>query len=182
MHEPDRSIPVTVAAAVEAIEGLGLVGAGGYVAWGTIVGQPRDLSSAIALAVITVLTGVALLLVARGLWQARRWSRAPAVITQMFVLIVAVPMVRGDESALGIPMVVLAVLGLVVLLMPETAHVLSEEAATTRSGTVEPPSVDDGGDGGDESGAEAREDGADRSAEGAADGDPTSPGRRPPRD
>jgi uncharacterized membrane protein YgcG len=125
---PARPISVTIAAAVESLEGIAIIGAGGYVAWETIVGQPRDLPSAIALAVIAIITGVLIVLVGRGLLQARRWSRAPAVITQMFVLIVAVPMVQGDQGAIGLPLVVGAVVGMVVLLMPETAQALAEDA------------------------------------------------------
>lgn len=121
-----RPISVTIAAAVEALEGIAIIGAGGYVAWETIVGQPRDLPSAIALAVIAIITGALIVLVGRGLLQARRWSRAPAVITQMFVIIVAVPMVQGDQGVIGLPLVVGAVVGMVVLLMPETAQALAE--------------------------------------------------------
>jgi hypothetical protein len=140
---PARPISVTIAAAVESLEGIAIIGAGGYVAWETIVGQPRDLPSAIALAVIAIITGVLIVLVGRGLLQARRWSRAPAVITQMFVLIVAVPMVQGDQGAIGLPLVVGAVVGMVVLLMPETAQALAEDAR--------PHDADDGSDGPDDS-------------------------------
>jgi hypothetical protein len=137
-----RPVSVTAAAVVQALEGFVLVAVGIYVAYETIVGQPRDLPSAIALAVITVLTGVLLVLVGRGLLRTRRWSRAPAVMTQLFTLIVAAPMVQAGRHVLGVPLIAVAVIGLLLLLAPATGQALAGEPEPDAEPESEPPRSD----------------------------------------
>jgi hypothetical protein len=120
-------VTLRAAAAVEAVEGLAVVVAGANVASTTIAGHSRDVPSAIALAVVAIITGILMIMVARGLLRRRRWSRSPAVVTQIFLLIIAVPMVQGGQYGLGIPLVAAAVAGLGLLLAPPTARALLDE-------------------------------------------------------
>ncbi|MFM8772502.1 MAG: hypothetical protein ACKOFP_01435 [Actinomycetota bacterium] len=74
--------------------------------------------------------GAGLLLAAWGLWRARRWGRAPAVIGQLLGLVVGVPLVGapgGVERAVGILVVALAIAALVCLFLPSTTRALLEE-------------------------------------------------------
>jgi hypothetical protein len=138
-HGPGRPITLSAAAAVEALEGLAVVGAGAYLALATIAGQSRDVPSAVALAVVTIITGVLMIMVGRGLLGRRRWSRSPAVVTQLFLLVIAVPMARDGQYALGVPLVAAAVAGLGLLLAPPTARALLDEPPTDEPPKDEEP-------------------------------------------
>ena len=101
-------------------------------------GKSYQSSSGIALTVIGAGTSAALALVATGLTRVRRWSRTPALLTQLFVGIVGIYLVQGDRLWLGIPALVLAVAGLALLLVPPSLRALTftpkEPAAPQSSG------------------------------------------------
>ncbi|WP_311932463.1 hypothetical protein [Microbispora sp. H11081] len=118
---------LTVAAAVLAAEGLLALALGGYVAVETVIGEPTDLITSIAVAGFGVVGGVALLWVAWGLWLVLRWSRGPAVVTQIFALPVAISLIQSAQYAYGVPLVAAAVVALVMLLTPASTHALMGE-------------------------------------------------------
>jgi hypothetical protein len=123
----ERPLTLTVGAAIEAAEGVAALGFGLFVGWETIVGKPLDPASAIGVTVLALAGGAGMLLVARGLLQARRWSRSPAVLTQLFALPVSVSMIQGGQYAIGVPMIVLALVALVLLLCKPSNDVLVHE-------------------------------------------------------
>jgi hypothetical protein len=122
-----RPITLTAAAAVEAAEGLIALGFGFFVGWETIVGKPLDPASAIGVTLFAFLAGAGMLAVARGLLRADRWSRSPAVLTQLFALPVSVSMLQGSQYALGVPLIVLAVVALVLVLCKPSNDALVHE-------------------------------------------------------
>ncbi|GAA2094291.1 hypothetical protein [Actinomadura alba] len=122
-----RPITLTAAAAVEATEGIVALGFGFYVAWETIVGKPLDPASAIGVTLFAFLAGAGMLAVARGLLRAERWSRSPAVLTQLFALPVSVSMLQGEQYALGVPLIVLALAALVLVLCKPSNNALVHE-------------------------------------------------------
>ncbi|MCT9931249.1 hypothetical protein N5079_13585 [Planotetraspora sp. A-T 1434] len=126
-----RPATLAVAAAVLAAEGLlGLV-LGGYVAVETLIGKPSDMSSALAEAAFGMLAGAGIGWVAWGVWQALRWSRGPGVVTQIFILPVAISLIGSRQYAFGVPLVVAAVIVLVSLLAPQSTHALMGEDGST---------------------------------------------------
>lgn len=124
MREPPRLL--RVAAAIEALEGLALVGYATYFLLETLIGAAGDTTSAVALTAVTALLGLGALVAARGLHRGRRWSRAPAVATQIFALPVAVTFFQSGRPEIGAPLAVAAVAALVALFHPTTTHTLSE--------------------------------------------------------
>jgi hypothetical protein len=92
-------------------------------------GQSYHVSSGIALTVIGALAAVGLAWIARGLARARRWSRTPAVLTQLFVGIVGIYLLQGHRLDWGIPSVVLAVAGFALLFAPPSLRALTGQAA-----------------------------------------------------
>lgn len=122
-----RPATLAVAAAVVAAEGLLAVVLGGYVAVETVIGRPSDMVTAIAVAGFGLLVGAALLWVAWGLWQVLRWSRGPAVVTQIFALPVAFSLIGSAQYGYGIPLVAAAAVALVTLLAPASTHALMGE-------------------------------------------------------
>ena len=113
-------------------------------------GQSYHVSSGIALTLIGALAAAGLAWIARGLAQARRWSRTPALLTQLFVGIVGIYLLQGHRLDWGIVSVVLAALGFAGLLAPPSMRALTgSEKAVTAAGQ-------------------------------APAGDPARPGRKPP--
>ena len=91
----------------------------------TATGHSYQLSSGIALTAIGACTTVALAAVARGLAQGRRWSRTPALLTQLFTGIVAIYLLQGHRLDWGLPTAVLAVAGFAGLLNPSSFRALT---------------------------------------------------------
>ena len=95
-------------------------------------GQSYHVSSGIALTVIGIAAVAALALVAAGLARARRWSRTPALLTQLFAGIVGIYLLQAHRFDWGLTLMVLAVLGFAALLSPPSLRALTggEEAPT----------------------------------------------------
>jgi len=98
-------------------------------------GRSYHVSSGIALTLIGALAAAGLAWIARGLAQARRWSRTPALLTQLFVGIVGIYLLQGHRLDWGIVSVVLAALGFAGLLAPPSMRALTgSEKAVTAAG------------------------------------------------
>lgn len=88
-------------------------------------GKSYQVSSGIALTAIGVGTAVLLALTAAGLLRVRRWSRTPALLTQLFTGIVGIYLVQGERYWLGAPAIALAVAGFALLLAPPSLRALT---------------------------------------------------------
>ena len=88
-------------------------------------GQSYHANSGIALTVLGVAAVAALAVVAAGLARARRWSRTPALLTQLFAGIVGIYLLQGHRLDWGLALVVLAVLGFAMLLSPPSLRALT---------------------------------------------------------
>ncbi|GAA3620597.1 hypothetical protein [Microlunatus ginsengisoli] len=118
-----RAPGLVVAASVLAVEALGLLG--------LAVLQLREIdgSSSIAAGVGFAAYGVFLGLVARGLLRRRRWSRGPAVASQLIQLPIAWTLRSGADAWLAAILVVTAVVAVVgVLVASSTAALLPRDA------------------------------------------------------
>jgi hypothetical protein len=116
---------VLAAAAVQAAEALGVLAASVLAGIDTATGRSYELASGIAITIIGAGMAVALGLVAYGLRSGRRWSRTPAVLTQLFVGIVAIYLLQAARYYWGIPFILLAVAGLALILAPPSIRVLT---------------------------------------------------------
>ncbi|MEU0566337.1 hypothetical protein ABZ297_13195 [Nonomuraea sp. NPDC005983] len=120
-----RPLTLIIAAAVVALEGLVALGLGLYVAVETLLGKPENLTSALAEAAFGVLIGAGLLWVAGGgLFRVERWGRSPGVLAQIFMIPVAITLIQSDKPLIGIPLIVVALVGLGTLLAPPTTTAL----------------------------------------------------------
>jgi hypothetical protein len=116
---------VLAAAVVELAEAVLVFAAALWAGIATATGHSYQTSSGVAISIIGVGTAGLLALVARGLRHARRWSRTPAMLTQLFTGIVAIYLLRSGRLDWGIPVIVLAVAGLAALLAPASLKVLT---------------------------------------------------------
>jgi len=114
-----------LAAAVQALESAGVLVAAVFAGIDALQGKAYQNSSGIALTIIGIGTAVALALVAVGLARVRRWSRTPALLTQLFTGIIGIYLVQGDRYWLGVPALALAVTGFALLLVPPSLRALT---------------------------------------------------------
>ncbi len=97
-----------------------------YAGISAIQGKSYQNSSGIALTLIGIGTAVLLGVVALGLTRVRRWSRTPALLTQLFTGIVGIYLVQGHRYWIGLPAIALAVAGFAALLVPASLHALTD--------------------------------------------------------
>lgn len=96
----------------------------------TAAGQSYQVGSGIALTIIGVATAGVLAWIAVGLARARRWTRTPAMLTQLFVGIVGIYLLQSHRYEWGIPCLVLAAGGFAALLAPPSLRALGSQAAS----------------------------------------------------
>jgi hypothetical protein len=125
-----------VAAGVQAVEAAAVLFAAVLAGVDTGRGRSYHADSGVALTLIGIVTALALGYVASGLARARPWSRTPALLTQLFTVIVSIYLVQGHRLEWGVPGLVLAVAGFVTLLVPPSVRALTREPS---EGTQQPP-------------------------------------------
>jgi uncharacterized membrane protein (DUF2068 family) len=119
-------VTIVVAAVSLALEGLlGL----GYA--GVALGQVRMSRAVVGVGVAILMAsfGLLLLLVARGVFLGRRWSRGPAVVAQLILLPIAWSFRGGATTWISVTLAVLAIAVLVGVLHPRSTAVFVDTAA-----------------------------------------------------
>jgi hypothetical protein len=124
-----RPLTVALAAVVQALESAGILVAAVLAGIAASQGKSYQNSSGIAITAIGIGTALALTFVAVGVARVRHWSRTPALLTQFFTGVIGIYLVQGQRYAWGVPALVLAVAGLVLLFVPPSLRAL---AFTTR--------------------------------------------------
>ena len=125
-QSPGTPATLRGAAVVQAAEALVVLAATILAGVDAATGQSYHVSSGIALTLIGVFCAAALALVAVGLTRARRWSRTPALLTQLFFGIVGIYLLQGSRLDWGVPSVLLAVAGFAALLSPPSMRALTQ--------------------------------------------------------
>jgi hypothetical protein len=110
---------------VQALEAVLVVVAAVLAGVATSQGRSYQLSSGIAITVIGLATAVLLALVAAGLRRPRRWTRTPALLTQLFTGIVGIYLLQGGRYDWGSATVLLSLTGFVTLLAPPSTRALT---------------------------------------------------------
>jgi hypothetical protein len=119
-----RPSALVVLVALVAGQGIGLVCLAAFFLVELLVASPTSAARAVMAALLTFLAGLGLLAVARGLRRARRWARAPALVTQLLALPVAVGLVQGGRWYVGLPLILWALGVLALLFTPAVGEVL----------------------------------------------------------
>jgi hypothetical protein len=118
------------AAVVQAVESAVVLAATVLAGIDTAAGRSYQQGSGIALTVIGAASAAVLVLVAVGLARVRRWSRTPALLTQLFFGIVGIYLVQAHRLEWGVPLLVLAAAGLAALLAPPSLRALTRQEQT----------------------------------------------------
>lgn len=121
-----RPARLTAAAALTALEGLALLAGGVYMLVMGLAGSPDNPRQAETGGITLIVLALLPLLAARGLLKQRRWSRGPAIITQIMALPVPWQLLQADSAAIpaGIVLAIVAVASLVLLVNPATTEAL----------------------------------------------------------
>jgi hypothetical protein len=115
---------VLLAALVLAAQSAAILAASVYAGVSAIEGKSYQNSSGIALTAIGIGTAAFLALAAAGLARARRWTRTPALITELFTGITGIYLVQGGRLWMGAAALALSVAGFALLLAPPSLHAL----------------------------------------------------------
>jgi len=121
----ERPLSLLGAAGVQAADAAIVLVATVLAGVDTATGQSYQVGSGIALTLIGLATVAALATVALGLARVRKWSRTPALLTQLFVGIVGIYLVQSNRYEWGVPCLVLAVAGFAALLAPASMRALA---------------------------------------------------------
>jgi hypothetical protein len=123
--EGQRPAGLRLAAAAQLIEALGLCVAAVFSAISTAEGKSHQVAAGLALTLLALGTAAGLAAIAVGLARARPWSRIPAVITQVFVVIAGITLLDGNRPEWGVPALVLAGACVAGLLTPASLRALN---------------------------------------------------------
>jgi hypothetical protein len=130
MHEPPtapaRPTPLLVLVALAAAQGIGLAALAVFFLVELVVSTPLSVPRAVMAALLTLLAGLGLLAVARGLHRRRRWARAPALVTQLLVVPVGAGLVQGGRWYVGVPLIGWALGVLILLFAPAVSDALED--------------------------------------------------------
>jgi hypothetical protein len=118
-----RPLTLVVAAVILALEGLTALVFGGYAAVETLLGKPADVMSSLLVAAFGMGVGAGIVWVGWNILQEARWSRGPAVVTQIFALPLGWTL-APEQPALGIPLIAVAVVAGACLLAPPSTKAL----------------------------------------------------------
>ena len=121
----ERPRALRLAAALQALEAVGLCVAAGFAAVATADGQSYQRASGIALTLIAVGTAVGFALFAVGLAKARPWTRTPVVMTQLAIGAWGIYLLKDHRLDWGVPMVLVAACCLAALFTPASLRALN---------------------------------------------------------
>jgi hypothetical protein len=116
-------LPVRVAAALVALEGLAVIGYAGVQLAAAVDGVAQV---AISVGVFFLVYGAGQLLVARGLWRCEGWARSGAVATQLIQLGVAWSLRDDPTTALAVVLAVVAAATAALLLTKASMAVFAD--------------------------------------------------------
>ena len=114
-----------VATAAQAAEAVGLCVAVILNAIDTASGESWTTSNAIGFIVVEVIVAIGVALIAVGIARVRPWSRTPAVLTQVFTVMIAIWLLEAHQYAWGVPALLLTIAGCVGLFAPTSLRALT---------------------------------------------------------
>jgi hypothetical protein len=120
-----------VAAAAQAAEAVGLCVAVILNVIDSVSGDAWTTSNAIAFIAIEAVVAVGLGWTALGIARVRPWSRTPAVMTQVFTILIALWLLEAHRYGWGIPALLVAIAALAGLFAPTSLRALSRPGGMT---------------------------------------------------
>ena len=120
-----------LAAAAQGLEAAGLLVVAAVNLSDLAGGQTDQKSSAVAFIGVEVIVAIGLAAIAAGIARVRPWSRTPAVMTQVFAIILGIVLIQAHRFGWGFPALVFAAAGLAGLFAPTSLRALNHPRGTT---------------------------------------------------
>ena len=114
-----------LAAAAQGLEAAGLLVVAAVNVSDLAGGQTDQRSNAVAFIGVEVIVAIGLAAIAAGIARVRPWSRTPAMMTQVFAVILGIVLIQAHRFGWGLPALVFAVAGLAGLFAPTSFRALS---------------------------------------------------------
>jgi hypothetical protein len=114
-----------LAAAAQGLEAVGLLVVAAVNLSNLAAGQTDQKSNAIAFIGVEVIVAIGLAAIAAGIARGRPWSRTPAVMTQVFAVILGIVLIEAGRLGWGLPALVFAAAGLAGLFAPTSLQALN---------------------------------------------------------
>jgi hypothetical protein len=114
-----------LAAAAQGLEAVGLLVVAAVNLSELAGGQTDQRSNAVAFIGVEVIVAIGLAAIAAGIARVRPWSRTPAMMTQVFAVILGIVLIQAHRFGWGLPALVFAVAGLAGLFAPTSFRALS---------------------------------------------------------
>ncbi len=115
-----------------ALQGLALVVVGVVLGVQATTGRPSDRLGALLGAGLAVVTGIAVVLLARGLWRRRSWVRSPVTVVELLCLPVAWGLFQAHETLIGLVVGGVALLAITLVVLSTRWSGVPRELATRR--------------------------------------------------
>ena len=119
-----RSRPLMAGVGLLAAEGLALLVSGLWLAARSLGNDVSDRAGGETGAIVAILAGVGILLLARAVLGRKRWTRSPVIVLQILFLPVGVGLLQSGRPEYGVPVILLPLAILITLGM---ARALSPE-------------------------------------------------------
>jgi hypothetical protein len=116
---------LSLAAAVVALEAVGLCVAVVANIIDDVAGRTSTASNAMGFIVLEVIFAIGIAVIAVGIVRVRPWTRTPAVMIQVITGVIAIWLLQADKYGWGIPALLLAIAGLAALLAPPSLRALA---------------------------------------------------------
>ncbi len=110
-----------------AAESAGLVAVVAILFYDDLAAPVQSVVSAVALTVAAALLAAILAGLAWALTRKRAWARGPAIVLQLLLLPIGYTMITGGLPVLGVPVIVIGLVGAGTLLAPATRAALGME-------------------------------------------------------
>lgn len=100
--QPPRPGAVVLISAVLVFEALALLGVAGWYVYNLATSTPTSMGGAVFSLFLIVLVAVWLLVVGHFFFRGMRWTRAAALVWQLFMIVIAVPTLQGGVIVVGL--------------------------------------------------------------------------------
>ena len=126
-----RPIAIIVIAAIVVLEAVALLAVAGWFVYGLLTQTPTSFGGAVFQLVLLVLLAGWLLAVGHFLFRGYRWTRAAALVWQLFIIVIGVPTLSGGLVGPGLALLLpAAVVMLLIFTRPVTEFLTKGPAPT----------------------------------------------------
>lgn len=126
-----RPIAIIVIAGVVVLEALALLAVAGWFVYGLLTQTPTSFGGAVFQLVLLVLLAGWLLAVGHFLFRGYRWTRAAALVWQLFIIVIAVPTLSGGLVGPGLALLLPAAVVMLLIFTRTVTEFLTKGSAPT---------------------------------------------------